>query len=192
MLVAAENPLDRRRRCRARRRGHAAARRTRRNAPGAGAGRRSRHAEPSSARRRRQRAKRRRHPGAEPGRVSTARSTTSAIRQTRVSTPLSKADAKVISISATTCILRSNYQNVDRYAEVDLAIAADPQATLPALIEACKKLITADRRRTYRRPWEEDRDGDGSGARARARRERRTDGTRARSARTGSQSNCGT
>jgi acetolactate synthase-1/2/3 large subunit len=32
-------------------------------------------------------------------------------------------------------------------AEVDIAIAADAQATLPALIEACKRLITARRRR---------------------------------------------
>jgi len=41
---------------------------------------------------------------------------------------------------------RSNYQDFGRYAEVDLAIAADAQATLPSLIEACKKLITPERR----------------------------------------------
>jgi len=55
--------------------------------------------------------------------------------------------AKVISISASDLYMRSNYQDFQRYAEVDLAIAADAQATLPALIEACKRLITADRRR---------------------------------------------
>ena len=30
---------------------------------------------------------------------------------------------------------RSNYQDVMRYAEVDMAMAADAEATLPALIE---------------------------------------------------------
>ena len=45
--------------------------------------------------------------------------------------------------------MKGNYQNVDRYQEVDMAIAADPQATLPSLIEACKKLITGDRRRVF-------------------------------------------
>jgi acetolactate synthase-1/2/3 large subunit len=58
-----------------------------------------------------------------------------------------KPTAKVISISANDLYMRSNYQDFQRFAEVDLAIAADAQATLPALIEACKRLITADRRR---------------------------------------------
>ena len=43
--------------------------------------------------------------------------------------------------------MKSNYQDFQRYPEVDIAIAADAQATLPSLIEACKRLITADRRR---------------------------------------------
>jgi acetolactate synthase-1/2/3 large subunit len=34
-------------------------------------------------------------------------------------------------------------------AEVDLAIAADGEATLPALIEAVKRLVTGDRRRVF-------------------------------------------
>jgi acetolactate synthase I/II/III large subunit len=42
---------------------------------------------------------------------------------------------------------RSNYQDFGRYAETDLSIAADAEATLPGLIEACKKLITPDRKR---------------------------------------------
>ena len=36
-----------------------------------------------------------------------------------------------------------------RYAEVDLAIGADAEATLPALIDAVKRLTTADRRRAF-------------------------------------------
>ncbi|MEI7933374.1 MAG: thiamine pyrophosphate-dependent enzyme, partial [Alphaproteobacteria bacterium] len=36
-----------------------------------------------------------------------------------------------------------------RFAEADIAIAADAQATLPSLIEAVKRLVTADRRRVF-------------------------------------------
>ncbi|HEY3519315.1 MAG TPA: thiamine pyrophosphate-binding protein [Gammaproteobacteria bacterium] len=68
-------------------------------------------------------------------------------QQVRSSTPLTKPDTKVLSISSYDLNVRSNYQNVERFQEVALAIAADPQATLPALIEACKKLITPARRR---------------------------------------------
>ena len=68
-------------------------------------------------------------------------------QQVRSSIPLTKPDTKVMSISSYDLNVRSNYQNVERFQEVALAIAADPQATLPALIEACKKLITPARRR---------------------------------------------
>jgi len=66
----------------------------------------------------------------------------SSIRQVRQRNP----QMKVISISAGDLFQRSNYQNFQRYTEEDLSIAADAQATLPYLIEACKKLITSDRR----------------------------------------------
>lgn len=56
---------------------------------------------------------------------------------------------KVINISSGDLFLRSNYQNFQRYAEADLSIAADAEATLPYLIEACKKLITDDRKRAF-------------------------------------------
>ncbi|MEQ1883884.1 MAG: thiamine pyrophosphate-dependent enzyme [Bryobacteraceae bacterium] len=57
-----------------------------------------------------------------------------------------KDGAKVISISSLELFQRSNYQDFARYNEVDMAIAGDAEATLPNLIEACKKLITGDRR----------------------------------------------
>jgi acetolactate synthase I/II/III large subunit len=60
---------------------------------------------------------------------------------------LVKPGTKVLSISSGDLYLKSNYQDFQRYAEVDIAIAADAQATLPALVDACKRLITADRRR---------------------------------------------
>jgi acetolactate synthase I/II/III large subunit len=68
-------------------------------------------------------------------------------QQVRTSVPLLKPGTTVISISSYDLFMRSNYQNVERFQEVTLALGADPQATLPSLIDACKKLITADRRR---------------------------------------------
>ena len=59
-----------------------------------------------------------------------------------------RADAKVVSISTKDLYTKSNYQGFQRYSEVDIAIAADAEATLPSLIDACRRLITSDRRRT--------------------------------------------
>jgi acetolactate synthase I/II/III large subunit len=69
-------------------------------------------------------------------------------QQQRSYRSLIRPGTKVLSISSGELYLKSNYQDFQRYAEVDLAIAADAQATLPLLIEACKRLINADRRRT--------------------------------------------
>src|SRR5579863_2889347 len=60
-----------------------------------------------------------------------------------------KPGAKLITIYSGDLAEKSNYQDLGRYAEVDLAIAADAEATLPALIEACRRLITADRKRAF-------------------------------------------
>jgi acetolactate synthase-1/2/3 large subunit len=62
---------------------------------------------------------------------------------------VTKAGTKIVSISAGDLFLKSNYQDFQRYPEVDIAIAADAEATLPYLIEACKRLITADRKRAF-------------------------------------------
>src|SRR5580700_1723332 len=59
---------------------------------------------------------------------------------------ITKPGAKVITIFAGDLSGKSNYQDFGRYDEVDLAIAADAQATLPILIEECRKLITSDRK----------------------------------------------
>ncbi len=60
---------------------------------------------------------------------------------------ITKDGAKVISISCMDMFQKSNYQDFGRYPEVDMAIAGDAEATLPVLIDACKRLITPDRRR---------------------------------------------
>ena len=57
--------------------------------------------------------------------------------------------AKRISITADDLFTRSNYQEFQRYAEADLAMAADAEATLPALVDAVARLITPDRRRYF-------------------------------------------
>jgi acetolactate synthase I/II/III large subunit len=67
----------------------------------------------------------------------------------RTSQSMTKPGAKLISITAGDLFLHSNYQDFERYPEVDLAIAADTEATLPSLIEAVKRLITADRKRVF-------------------------------------------
>ena len=56
--------------------------------------------------------------------------------------------AKTINISSVDLFMKSNIQDFGHYAEVDLDMGADGEATLPALTEAAKKLLTADRRRT--------------------------------------------
>ncbi len=68
-------------------------------------------------------------------------------RMGMTSRPITKPGAKLITITAGDLFSRSNYQDFGRYAEVDVAIAADAEATLPSLIEACKRLMTADRKR---------------------------------------------
>jgi thiamine pyrophosphate-dependent acetolactate synthase large subunit-like protein len=55
--------------------------------------------------------------------------------------------AKTISITAADLFIKSNLQDFQHMAEVDLAIGADAEATLPALIEEVKRQLTADRRR---------------------------------------------
>ncbi len=57
--------------------------------------------------------------------------------------------AKLISIGTYGLYSQGNYQNLQRYQAVDLAMAADSEATLPSLIEAAKRLITDDRKRAF-------------------------------------------
>ena len=58
-------------------------------------------------------------------------------------------NAKVISITAGELFQKSNYGDYMRYAEIDHAIAADAEATLPALIEEVKRQTKGDRRRVF-------------------------------------------
>src|SRR5258705_8442520 len=67
----------------------------------------------------------------------------------RSSRPLTKPGAKLISITAGDLFMKSNYQDFQRYPEVDIAMAADAETTLPALIEAVKRAMTSDRKTAF-------------------------------------------
>ena len=70
-------------------------------------------------------------------------------QQVRSSRSVTKAGAKLISITAGDVYAKGNMQDLQRYPEVDLAIEADAEATLPSLIEAVKRHLTADRKRAF-------------------------------------------
>jgi acetolactate synthase-1/2/3 large subunit len=61
-----------------------------------------------------------------------------------------KPGTKLISISSSDLFYKSNYQNFERFQDVDVSIAADAEATLPALIEAVKRELTEDRKRVFK------------------------------------------
>ena len=63
--------------------------------------------------------------------------------------PIVKSSAKLISVTTGDLYIRANYQDFRRLQDVDLAIAADGEATLPALIEAVKRLATPGRTRVF-------------------------------------------
>jgi len=62
---------------------------------------------------------------------------------------LTKDGAKLITISSMDLLMKSNYQDFGQYNEADIAVAGDAEATLPSLIEACKRVITPDRKRVF-------------------------------------------
>ncbi|HEX5210682.1 MAG TPA: thiamine pyrophosphate-dependent enzyme [Pseudolabrys sp.] len=57
-----------------------------------------------------------------------------------------KPDAKLISISSMLLNTKSNYQDFQRFQPVDIEMAGDAEATLPALIEAVKQALPASRK----------------------------------------------
>ncbi|MCH7978280.1 MAG: thiamine pyrophosphate-binding protein [Acidobacteria bacterium] len=67
----------------------------------------------------------------------------------RSSRSRTKPGVKLISITAQDLFSRSNYQDFQRFSEIDLALAADAEATLPSLIEAVKRLANSDRKRAF-------------------------------------------
>ena len=64
----------------------------------------------------------------------------------RTSRSATRAGAKLVTITAGEMNSKANYQDFQRYPEVDLALAGDAEATLPSLIEEVKRQLTGDRR----------------------------------------------
>src|SRR6266704_6334783 len=62
---------------------------------------------------------------------------------------MTKPGAKLATVTTGDLYIRSNYQDFRRMADVDLAIAADGETTLPALIEAVRRATTGDRKRVF-------------------------------------------
>jgi thiamine pyrophosphate-dependent acetolactate synthase large subunit-like protein len=67
----------------------------------------------------------------------------------RSSRSILKPGAKAIAISTRDLGIKANYQDFQRFAEIDLAISGDAEATLPSLVHAVKRLVTPDRRRAF-------------------------------------------
>ena len=64
----------------------------------------------------------------------------------RTSRLIARSDAKTISINSANLFVKSNYQNFQRYPEVDVDIPADAEATMPSLTEAVKRRLDASRK----------------------------------------------
>jgi acetolactate synthase-1/2/3 large subunit len=70
-------------------------------------------------------------------------------RIVRTTRSVTKKDAKTITLGVRDLYMKANYQDFGRYQEVDLAIAGDGEASLPALIEAVKRLVDPGRQAAY-------------------------------------------
>jgi acetolactate synthase I/II/III large subunit len=62
---------------------------------------------------------------------------------------VAKPDAKIITVSMQDVFVKSNYQDIQRFMPVDLAISGDVEATLPDLIEAVKRAAGAERKAAF-------------------------------------------
>jgi len=67
----------------------------------------------------------------------------------RTSRPILKAGAKTISLGSGDLYMKSNFQDFQRFADVDLAIAADAETTMPALIEQVRRRVNGEQGALY-------------------------------------------
>jgi acetolactate synthase I/II/III large subunit len=70
-------------------------------------------------------------------------------RIVRRSRPATKPGAKIITLGVRDLYLKSNYQDFGRWQDIDLDIAGDGEASLPALTEAVRRLINEGRKAAY-------------------------------------------
>jgi acetolactate synthase I/II/III large subunit len=67
----------------------------------------------------------------------------------RVSRLKPGSNAKLVTISSSELLTKSNYQDFQRFQPVDISMVGDAEASLPALIEAVKSAIPNDRKAAY-------------------------------------------
>jgi acetolactate synthase-1/2/3 large subunit len=67
----------------------------------------------------------------------------------RSSRPIVKAGAKTISLGSGDLYMKSNFQDFQRFADIDLAIAADAEATMPALIDEVRRRVNGEQKAAY-------------------------------------------
>ena len=70
-------------------------------------------------------------------------------RIVRQSRPATKPGANIITLGVRDLYLKSNYQDFGRWQDVDLDIAGDGEASLPALTEAVKRLVDDGRKSAF-------------------------------------------
>jgi acetolactate synthase-1/2/3 large subunit len=70
-------------------------------------------------------------------------------RIVRTSDPTYKKTAKIVTLGSRDLYMKSNYQDLGRYQEVDLTIAGDAEASLPVLIEQVKRLTDEGRKSAF-------------------------------------------
>jgi acetolactate synthase-1/2/3 large subunit len=70
-------------------------------------------------------------------------------RIVRTSRSTTKPGARLVTLGARDLLTKSNFQDFQRFQEVDLAIAGDGEASLPALTEAVKRLIDGGRKLAF-------------------------------------------
>lgn len=67
----------------------------------------------------------------------------------RSSRSLLKPGTKTVAVTSTGQFIKANFQNFQRFPGVDMEISGDGAATLPYLVEAVKKLVTADKKNAF-------------------------------------------
>ena len=70
-------------------------------------------------------------------------------RIVRTSQPLYKPTTKIITLGVRDMYLKANFQDFGRFDDIDLAVAGDGEASLPALTEAVRRRIDAGRKSAF-------------------------------------------
>ena len=73
----------------------------------------------------------------------------STIKSSRTSRLITRTGVKTVSINAADLSTKSDYQNFQRYPEIDIDMPTDAEATMPSFTESVKRHLTADRKNVF-------------------------------------------